>query len=81
MFQRIVVVVAFGGALAGCASENPSVSALGSTSALAVTAAPPEQAGPQPGQMPRKTMSDRVLAAIAFERVTGLKTDPARLAH
>jgi len=30
--------------------------------------------------MPKKTMSDRVLAAIALERVTGLKPDPARLA-
>jgi hypothetical protein len=42
------------------------------TSALAAPA-------PGPGQMPRKTMSDKVLAAMALERVTGLKPDPARL--
>jgi hypothetical protein len=29
--------------------------------------------------LPKKTMADRVLAAIALERVTGLKPDPARL--
>lgn len=29
--------------------------------------------------VPKKTLSDRVLAAIALERVTGLKPDPARL--
>jgi hypothetical protein len=29
--------------------------------------------------MPRKTMSDKILAAIALERVTGLKPDPSRL--
>lgn len=27
----------------------------------------------------KKTMTDRVLTAIALERVTGLKPDPARL--
>jgi hypothetical protein len=36
-------------------------------------------AAPASGQMPRKTMSDKVLAAMALERVTGLKPDPARL--
>jgi hypothetical protein len=29
--------------------------------------------------MPRKTIADRVLTAIALERVTGLKPDPSRL--
>lgn len=42
------------------------------TSALAAPA-------PAAGQMPRKTMSDKVLAAMALERVTGLKPDPSRL--
>ena len=31
-----------------------------------------------PVEFPQKTMSDRVLAAIALERITGLKPDPSR---
>lgn len=59
---------------AGCAGESQLGKVLNSpaltTSALAA---------PAPGEMPRKTMSDKVLAAIALERVTGLKPDPSRL--
>jgi hypothetical protein len=32
-----------------------------------------------PSELPKKSMADRVLAAMALERVTGLKPDPARL--
>lgn len=60
-------------ACAGCASE-PKLAAL--TAPSLTTSA---LAAPAPGEMPRKTMSDKVLAAIALERVTGLKPDPARL--
>ncbi len=58
-----------------CASEQRGGNELGAAS-LTTSAV----AAPSPGQMPRKTMSDRVLAAMALERVTGLKPDPARLA-
>ena len=40
-------------------------------------AASPAPAAADPSY--RKTMSDRVLTAIALERVTGMKPDPARL--
>jgi hypothetical protein len=64
-------------ACAGCAGEaqlGKGMAAPFTTSALAATT--PTQA---PGEMPRKTMSDKILAAIALERVTGLKPDPSRL--
>ena len=67
--------------LAACASQNRPFAGLASAAALSVT---PSQAteiatGSIDQKPRRKTMSDRVLAAIALERVTGLKPDPARL--
>jgi hypothetical protein len=47
--------------------------------ASSVTSALAAPAPAAAGQMPPKTMSDKVLAAMALERVTGLKPDPARL--
>jgi hypothetical protein len=38
-------------------------------------------AQPDAQQTYRKTMSDRVLAAIALERVTGMKPDPSRFSE
>jgi hypothetical protein len=76
--KRIAIAFGLSIALAGCANEvtglNPQLatSALGSGGAVGV----------QPvGELPphKKTMSDRVLTAIALERVTGLKPDPSRL--
>ncbi len=68
-------------ACAGCAGEaqlsKGGMAAPFTTSALAATT--PTQATLAPGEMPRKTMSDKILAAIALERVTGLKPDPSRL--
>jgi hypothetical protein len=67
-------------ACAGCAGEaqlGKGMAAPFTTSALAATT--PTQATLAPGEMPRKTMSDKILAAIALERVTGLKPDPSRL--
>lgn len=74
----VIVSVAFG--LVGCAGETPLTSSLTPVSVLSVQ---PQQhieptAGFQPGQLPKKTMSDKVLTAIALERVTGLKPDPGR---
>lgn len=71
--------------VAGCAGDAPSLASFASTpSALAiatpsVTAAAAEPVTAEPAVF-RKTMSDRVLTAIALERVTGLKPDPSRLA-
>lgn len=70
---RAVVVLGVALALSACANESATSQFL-PTSALAASAveAPP-------ADLPKKTMSDRVLAAIALERVTGLKPDPSRL--
>jgi hypothetical protein len=72
--------------LAGCASERQGSFALTSTAGIAATSAtrPPSPSGTSaaaavPGAMPKKNIADRVLTAIALERVTGLKPDPSRL--
>jgi hypothetical protein len=73
---RTLIALASCGFLAGCANDmNPS-SRLGA-GGLASPAAAAEMMIPD--VMPKKTMSDRILAAMALERVTGLKPDPARL--
>lgn len=69
-------------ALAGCANEGmPGVgagfAAPGITTGAVAAYAP---AGDGAGEVaPRKTLASKVLAAIALERVTGRKPDPARL--
>lgn len=84
VLARSALVLSLAMLAAGCASEAPKLAGFATTSSLAV-------AGPAVGvaatqQQPsaqsyRKTMSDRVLAAIALERVTGLKPDPSRFAE
>jgi hypothetical protein len=67
---------------AGCANETPNLAGFATTSSLAIASPAVAIAAPQPPPtIYRKTMSDRVLTAIALERVTGLKPDPARLAE
>ncbi|MBS0241470.1 MAG: hypothetical protein JSS20_04785 [Proteobacteria bacterium] len=78
MFARCAILLALGGLLAGCANETPGYSGLGVTNALAIVSPQPSPAA-DADKVHKKTMSDRVLAAIAFERVTGMKSDPARL--
>ncbi|MFM9940619.1 MAG: hypothetical protein ACKVP7_14140 [Hyphomicrobiaceae bacterium] len=78
----IVVATCFG--MAGCANEAPLTSSLTPVSVLSIQAQTPTEradalVGVEPGKMPKKTMSDKVLAAIALERVTGLKADPGQL--
>jgi len=69
--------------VAGCANDAPKLAGFTSTSALAIAspAGLSVASASDANQAYRKTMSDRVLAAIALERVTGLKPDPARLAE
>jgi hypothetical protein len=62
--------------LAGCANEKPLGTNFGPAASLGVA-----QSGPEAALTPppfKKTLSDRILAAIALERVTGLKPDPSR---
>jgi len=81
VLTRFLIVLSLPLGLAACASEAPSLASLAPVSALAV-ATPPmpaPAAQPAPQHQFRKTMTDRVLAAIALERVTGRKPDPSRL--
>lgn len=75
MLIRTITCFAVALTLVGCAANEPGPMHLASASAFAAARQDPVP----PDQLPKKTMSDRVLAAIAFERVTGLKPDPARL--
>lgn len=74
MLIRGLVLGSMALACAGCAGESQLARSL-QAPALTTSAL----AAPAPGEMPRKTMSDKILAAIALERVTGLKPDPSRL--
>jgi hypothetical protein len=71
MLLRGAMLAVAGALLAGCANSSP----------LSTGLAPPAQAAePEPYRDPRKkTMASKVLSAIALERVTGRKPDPARL--
>ena len=55
--------------LAGCASGDSLSSGF----------APPAQAAEPERDPSKKTLASKVLSAIALERVTGRKPDPARL--
>lgn len=81
VIRTLIGALAIGVSLTGCASETPSSFGFASTSALAIATPPAVRADVGMGaQDPtyRKTMSDRILTAIALERVTGLKPDPSR---
>jgi hypothetical protein len=78
---RSAVVLALVSVVGGCANDAPNLAGFASTSALAIANAPPMAARPDTQQTYRKTMSDRVLAAIALERVTGMKPDPSRFSE
>jgi len=63
-------------AVTACANEVPNALQIGPTGSVVGSDTSDNTIG---AQLPRKTMSDKVLTAIALERVTGLKPDPARL--
>jgi hypothetical protein len=66
--------------LAGCANEpiaSPSQHNMSHLGGLVLL--PQDLSDTQAPAMPHKTVASKVLSAIAFERVTGLKADPARL--
>jgi hypothetical protein len=72
------ITVALGLLIAGCAAERPAPFA---DAPIAYLGGPAEDAGlPVPAPAPAATVKpSKVLAAIAFERVTGRDVDPARL--
>jgi hypothetical protein len=72
MALRAAIVILAGALLAGCANSEPLSSGLASPAQAAAPISDPGNAG-------RKTLASKVLSAIALERVTGRKPDPARL--
>lgn len=70
MLPRGTIMVLVGALLAGCANNQPLTTGLAATP---VQAAEPER------DPSKKTLASKVLSAIALERVTGRKPDPARL--
>ena len=80
MLRTVVVIAALAVSLAGCANDAPSPASFANVSVLS---AAQSQAAlePVPGQPVKKTLSDKVLAAIALERVTGMKPDPGGFTH
>lgn len=71
----VMALVALG--CAACANERsaePMGLGVGSLSVI-----PSAAASELPGSGVRKSMAAKVLSSIAFERVTGLSTDPSRL--
>jgi len=63
------MLVLAGALLAGCANSQP----------LSGGFATPAQAAEPERDPSKKTLASKVLSAIALERVTGRKPDPARL--
>jgi hypothetical protein len=66
---RGAMLILAGALLAGCANSEP----------LSGGFAAPAQAAVPERDPSKKTMASKVLSAIALERVTGRKPDPARL--
>jgi len=69
MLLRGGVIILTGALLSGCANNPPIASSF----------APPAQAAEVDRDPSKKTLASKVLSAIALERVTGRKPDPARL--
>jgi len=74
MIMRGGIALALLLALAGCRSDLAKMNLGGPGYGSAAQAQ--ERLGID--RLPEKTMGDRMLAAMALERVTGLKPDPAR---
>ena len=80
MYSRITIcgLVAL---LAGCANETVSSPWNKPMANLGAIALMDETSADTTAELlaPKKTMASKVLSSLAFERVTGLPTDPARL--
>lgn len=74
MLVRLCLAAGLAVALTACANERPGLAEfdggpyrLGAAGIVGAN-----------GVMPEKTVSDKILTAMALERVTGLKPDPGR---
>jgi outer membrane murein-binding lipoprotein Lpp len=82
---RAGFIVAAGLTCAGCANERPETSLYYQAASLHAAPSAPTteadvEAAIESGQAAKKTLGAKVLTAIALERVTGRRPDPARLA-
>lgn len=76
MIVRAGVALALTLVLAGCRSDLAEMKLGGPVYGSAAEAQAYERFGID--RLPEKTMGDRMLAAMALERVTGRKPDPGR---
>lgn len=76
MIARAAVALALAVLLSGCRNELVGMNLGGPGYGPASAAQAQERYSID--RLPKKTMSDRILAAMALERVTGRKPDPAR---
>ncbi len=75
MIARVAVALALAALLSGCRNEIAGMN-LGGPGYGPGAAQAHERYSID--RLPEKTMNDRILAAMALERVTGRKPDPAR---
>jgi hypothetical protein len=68
-------------ACGGCANERPETFFYYQAGSHASSPTPTAGAGIKSHHAAKKTMGAKVLTAIALERVTGRRPDPARLAE
>ena len=77
-----IAVLALGLSLMGCANEQTGVARSFSMAYLGASPVDAANAADFDGDADpatKKTVASKVLSAMAFERVTGFKADPARL--
>lgn len=94
MLVRVAIAVTIAAASAGCAGErgaepmalgfHGAASTADAAKSARVADAEPDATSAGPAAVGlsggiRQTLGGKVLSAIAFERVTGLKADPSRL--
>ena len=78
MDPRTFIILAVALACSACAQERPSIFSVQASHLNGPTEVEAE-AGTETSHVAKKTLSDKMLTAIALERVTGRKPDPARL--
>jgi len=76
MDPRTFIILAVALACSACAQERPSIFSVQASHLNGPTEV---EAGTETSHVAKKTLSDKMLTAIALERVTGRKPDPARL--
>ena len=78
---RAVIALIVSGSLGACSNDRTTLASFAASPLMLPPAITGANAATNPGGMPKKTMSDKILAAMALERVTGMKPDPDRFMH